>query len=146
MSFARLEEIAKENALECKHIGHRLYMSATLSGRLMQRYKPDLGEQELTKLRDTVFGAPLLYELMGVPIVNDIGITDPTLWLLLDPTGEEVERGNVEPEHDEARCSAEYKNCQCLCPTCMTHTRKITPHADAPESATERKASGAQTE
>lgn len=148
MTFERLEELAKENALECKHIGHRIHMSAELATRLMQRYQPELADEDLTRLRNAVFGAPLLHELMGIPIINDVGMQgSPTEWILVDPTGEEVERGNVQPEHDEQQCRGHgYKDCRCDCPTCMTHTRKITPHAHAPESSTERQVSGSEAE
>jgi hypothetical protein len=70
----------------------------------MQRYKPDIGDAELIKLRDTVFGRPLLYELMGIPIINDVGLTNERQWILVDPTGEEVERGEVDaPTPTETR-------------------------------------------
>lgn len=111
MTFERLEELAKENALEGKHIGCRIHMSSSLSVRLMQKYKPDLGSEDLTRLRDVIFGAPLLYQLMGVPIINDVGmVDDPTLWILVDSTGEEIERGNIyfesdiDPEEKGGRC------------------------------------------
>lgn len=103
MSFERLEELARENALECKHIGYRLHMSADLSARMMKRYAPELGDKDITRLRDVVFGAPLLYQLMGIPIINDVGMVgDPTLWILVDPTGEEIERGNVDADTPES--------------------------------------------
>lgn len=99
MSFERLEELAKGNALEGLHIGCKLHMSAELSTRLMQRYKPDLADEDITRLRDVIFGAPLLYQLMGVPIINDVGMVgDPTLWILVDRDGEEIERGNVDAD------------------------------------------------
>lgn len=100
MSFERLDVLAKEHAVMQRYPGHRLHMSRALSARLMQRYKPDIGDRELIKLRDTVFGKPLLYELMGIPIINDVGITDETQWILVDSTGEEVERGNVTPARE----------------------------------------------
>lgn len=147
MTFTRLEELAKENALEGKHIGCRIHMSAELSVRLMQRYKPDLGNEDLTRLRDVIFGAPLLYQLMGVPIINDVGmVDDPTLWILVDPTGEEIERGNVEPAHEEDKCRAGYKDCQCSCFSCArSHTKRIVNNANATQSSAD-KASGTATE
>lgn len=147
MTFTRLEELAKENALEGKHIGCRIHMSAELSVRLMQRYKPDLEQWDLTRLRDVIFGAPLLYQLMGVPIINDVGmVDDPTLWILVNRDGEEIERGNVEPPHDEDKCRAGYKDCQCSCFSCArSHIMRIVNNANTPESPTD-KASGTQAE
>lgn len=98
MSFERLEMMAKAHHNTNRYKGFRLHMSRALSARMMQRYKPDIGTQEIIKLRDTVFGKPLLHELMGIPIINDVGITDECQWILVDPTGDEVERGEVEPE------------------------------------------------
>lgn len=133
MSFERLEALAKEHytTMPPRYSGHRIHMSRGLSARLMQRYKPDIGDKELTKLRDTIFGRPLLYELMGIPIINDVGITDELQWILVDATGEEVERGSVTPDHDETKCTGEYKNCKCACPACVAeHVRRFT-HDDA---------------
>ena len=169
MSFERLEELAKESALECKHIGHRIHMSAALATRLMQRYQPELADEDLTRLRNAVFGAPLLHELMGIPIINDVGMQgSPTLWILVDPTGEEVERGNVPaicPEclgngdywtewSDAGERMAERGEIIVLCRSeppdgtvCIQcHTCKGNPDAYTPESSPERKASGTATE
>lgn len=104
MSFERLEELAKANVLTRGHslappyAGHRIHMSAALSARLMQRYQLPKGEREISRLRDIIFGAPLLYQLMGIPIINDVGITDERQWILVDATGEEVERGEVDAD------------------------------------------------
>ena len=141
MTFQRLEELAKENALEGKHIGCRIHMSAELSGRLMQRYKPDLGEQDLTRLRDVIFGAPLLYQLMGVPIINDVGmVTDPALWILVDPTGEEIERGHVSFTCDEYGTCIFFRSCNNY-----NNCAEVERNADTPESPAD-KTSGAPTE
>ena len=96
MTFQRLETLAKEHYITARYAGYRLHMGRELSALLMQRYKPDIGEQELTKLRDTIFGAPLLYQLMGIPIVIDVALLEgPMQWILVDATGEEIERGEV---------------------------------------------------
>ena len=100
MTFERLEVLAKDHYNTNRYRGHRLHMGRELSGRLMQRYKPDIGTQELTKLRDSLFGNPLLHELMGIPIIIDVAMLEhPRQWILVDGTGEEVERGEVEPEN-----------------------------------------------
>ena len=97
MSFERLEELAKEHYITNRYAGYRLHMGRELSGMLLQRYKPDVGmDDTLTKLRDTVFGTPLLYQLMGIPIVIDVALLEgPMQWILVDATGEEIERGEV---------------------------------------------------
>jgi len=131
MSFERIEVLTKEHFDTRRYNGHRIHMSAALSARLMQRYQPPAAEREIDKLRDILYGAPLLYQLMGIPIINDVGITDELQWILVDPTGEEVERGSVTPDHDETKCTGEYKNCQCVCPACVAeHVRRFT-HDDA---------------
>lgn len=101
MTFERLEQITKERFQLDRFVGCRIHMSADLSARLMQRYQPPEGEREIAKLRDIVFGAPLLYQLMGIPIINDVGITDERQWILVDATGEEVERGEVDADAPE---------------------------------------------
>lgn len=98
MTFQRLEELTKIHYETRRYNGHRLHMSASLSARLMQRYQPPEGEREISKLRDIMFGAPLLYQLMGIPVINDVGITDECQWILVDGTGEEVERGTVDAD------------------------------------------------
>jgi len=135
MSFQRLEQLAKEHALEGKHKGTRLYMSTELSGRIMLRYKPDLGEAELIRLRNAVFGAPLLYQLMGIPIINDVEmVDDPSLWILVDQTGEEIERGRIFTMCPHGYDYGEY------CHTCAG--TGVVSSASASENP-ERKSSGA---
>lgn len=140
MTFQRLEELAKENALECKHIGCRFHMSADLSARMMKRYAPELGDKDITRLRDVVFGAPLLYQLMGIPIINDVGVTDPTEWILVDPTGEEIERGNVPyTSCDEYGSCLFFRSC-----TNYNNCAEVERDADTPKSSTDT-ASGTST-
>jgi hypothetical protein len=98
MSFERIAALAKEQfrTMPPRYAGHRIHMSAALSARLMQEYQPPERERDISRLRDVVFGAPLLYQLMGIPIVIDVGMTNERQWILVDPTGEEVERGEVD--------------------------------------------------
>lgn len=103
MSLARLNELAKENTLHGSYRGCRLRMSEALSERLRQRYKPDNASDDIVALRNSVFGVPRLYELMGIPIINDISLKDePLLWVLVNSDGEEIERGYVDAEHSES--------------------------------------------
>lgn len=143
MTFQRLEELVKENALEGKHIGHRIHMSAQLSAMLMKRYQPDLGDADITRLRNVVFGAPLLYQLMGIPTINDVGITDPTLWIIVDATGEEVERGHIPYTCDDYRTCIFARDCNNFNNCVKAEGGSV---ADTPESSAERKASGTQAE
>ena len=59
MSFERIEELVRER-FNGNHRGCRLHMSGTLSQRMMQRYQPPEAEREIERLRNVVFGAPLL--------------------------------------------------------------------------------------
>lgn len=45
-----------------------------------------------------MFGAPLLYQLMGIPIINDVGMDDECQWILVDATGEVIDRGEVDAD------------------------------------------------
>lgn len=102
MTFERLEELAKEHYIFSRYPGHRLHMGRELSAMLMQRYQPTDAEREITRLRDGLFGAPLLYQLMGIPIVIDVALLEgPMQWILVDATGEEVERGEVDADAPE---------------------------------------------
>jgi len=100
MTFERIEQLVRER-FNGRHRGCRLHMSSELSKRMMQRYQPPAAEREIERLRNSVFGAPLLYHLMDIPIINDVGITDELQWVLVDATGEEVERGEVDADAPE---------------------------------------------
>jgi hypothetical protein len=96
MTFKRLEDLAKQRYQHGHYADHRLHMGRELSGMLMQRYQLPEAEQEIDRLRNSVFGTPLLHQLMGIPIVIDVAMLEgPMQWILVDATGEEVERGEV---------------------------------------------------
>jgi hypothetical protein len=91
-----MEQIVKEHYTTNRYAGFRFYMSDALAFHTMRRYQPQASTDDIAKLLGLTIGQPLLRYLMGIPIIIDVSMgSNDLLWMLIDPTGEEVERGQV---------------------------------------------------